>query len=158
MVSRYNASRVGNELCVSPLFLFGGDGPSKANNSVNHTERASAVAQVQDMYGRLSERKDEIIDYCFRVYEKAHPGFIHKTQHDHEARCSQVLLFIQTHMCYSVIHILCEISLRLTMLNPLRHAGGASSRLWLGKCVCTFERTFLRGRPRPGQEHRGVFE
>jgi len=80
---------VGNELCVSPLFLFG-DSPDQANLTVNHADRTTAVAQVQDMYGHLSERKDEIMDYCFRVYEKAHPSFLHKTQHDHEARCSQV--------------------------------------------------------------------
>ncbi len=81
---------MGNELCVSPLFLFGGDSSDHANLTVNHTNRTTAVTQVQDMYERLSERKDEIMDYCFRVYEKAHPSFLHKTQHDHEARCSQV--------------------------------------------------------------------
>lgn len=75
---------MGNELCISPLFLFGGDDPDSANHTI------PVVAQVQDMYNHLSRRNDEVMDYCFRVYEKARPDFIHKTQRDHEARCSQV--------------------------------------------------------------------
>lgn len=50
----------------------------------------SVVAQVQDLFNRFCARKDQLMDYCFRIYEKAHPAFIHKTQHEHNARCSQV--------------------------------------------------------------------
>jgi hypothetical protein len=67
--------RIGQELCSAAFVAFSG----KLGTEVPGVLR-----------DELAARKDEVVDYCLRVYHGTRESFAVDPAADHEARCSQV--------------------------------------------------------------------